>query len=83
MKYTLRRWLKDLRVDRGYSQEIMGKKLGVTRQQYCHIENMERQEELRLSVATKIVEIFGQKKITLKKIAEYEEALKNNIKPNG
>jgi ArsR family metal-binding transcriptional regulator len=37
---------------------------------------MERQEELRLTVASKIVKIFGQKQITLKKIAEYEEALK-------
>lgn len=83
MKDTVRRWLKDLRRAKGYSQEFMGEQLGVTRQQYSHIENMDRQEDLRLSVATKIVEIFGQKKITLKKIAEYEEALKADIKPNG
>lgn len=72
----MREWLVELRKSKGYSQEFMGEKLGVTRQQYGYIENMDRQEELRLSVASKIVEIFGQKKITLKKIAEYEEALK-------
>ena len=72
----MREWLVELRKSKVYSQEFMIEKLGVTRQQYGYIENMDRQEELRLSVASKIVEIFGQKKITLKKIAEYEEALK-------
>ena len=72
----MREWLIALRKNKGYSQEFMGKQLDVTRQQYSYIENMDRQEELRLSVASKIVEIFGQKKITLKKIAEYEEAIK-------
>lgn len=72
----MREWLVALRKNKGYSQEFMGKQLGVTRQQYSYIENMDRQEELRLTVASKIVKIFGQKQITLKKIAEYEEALK-------
>ncbi len=72
----MRKWLKELREQKGYTQETMGELLGVTRQQYGYIENMERQEELKFSVAVKLVEIFGQKKITLNKISEYEKELK-------
>lgn len=75
----MREWLKTLRLNKGYSQEVMGSKLGVSRQQYCFIENMERQEDLKLSTAIKIAGIF---KISLKRIGEYEEALKEKNDAN-
>lgn len=73
----MREWLRTLRKQKGYSQEFMGLKLGVSRQQYNFIESMERQKDLKLSHAIAISKVL---KISLKRIREYEEALKDKRK---
>ena len=68
----MRVWLKDLRNAKGWTQEIVANKLGVSRQAYAQIEAGERQADLNLSTASKLADIF---KISLSKIRNYEEAL--------
>lgn len=71
----MRVWLKDLRNTKGWTQEIVANKLGISRQAYAQIEAGERQADLHLSTASKLADIF---KISLSKIRNYEEALSNN-----
>lgn len=73
----MRVWLKDLRNTKGWTQEIVANKLGVSRQAYAQIEAGERQADLNLSTASKLADIF---KISLSKIRNYEEALSNNAR---
>ena len=68
----MRVWLKDLRNAKGWTQEIVANKLGVSRQAYAQIEAGERQADLNLSTASKLADIFN---ISLSKIRNYEEAL--------
>lgn len=70
----MRVWLKDLRNTKGWTQEIVANKLGVSRQAYAQIEAGERQADLNLSTLTALSEIF---KISISKIIKYERALNN------
>ena len=73
----MREWLRSLRVSKGYTQQAMADKLGVSVQQYNFIENGKRQDNLNLQTACKISDIF---RISLKRIREHEEALKQKSK---
>lgn len=73
----MREWLRSLRVGKGYTQQAMADKLGVSVQLYNFIENGKRQDTLNLQTASKISDIF---RISLKRIREYEEALKEKTK---
>lgn len=70
----MRVWLKDLRNTKGWTQEIVANKLGISRQAYAQIEAGERQADLNLSTLTALSEIF---KISISKIIKYERALNN------
>lgn len=70
----MRVWLKDLRNIKGWTQEIVANKLGISRQAYAQIEAGERQADLNLSTLTALSEIF---KISVSKIIKYERALNN------
>lgn len=70
----MRVWLKDLRNTKGWTQEIVANKLGISRQAYAQIEGGERQADLNLSTLTALSEIF---KISISKIIKYERALNN------
>ncbi len=70
----MRVWLKDLRNTKGWTQEIVANKLGISRQAYAQIEAGERQADLNLSTLTALSEIF---KISVSKIIKYERALNN------
>lgn len=69
----MRNWLKDIRDSKGYTQQHMANLLGVTVQQYNFIENGKRQQDLNLSTASKLSDIF---EIPLSTIRNYEEALR-------
>ena len=69
----MRNWLKDIRDSKGYTQQHMANLLGVTVQQYNFIENGKRQQDLNLSTASKLSDIFG---LPLFTIRNYEEALR-------
>ena len=69
----MRNWLKDIRDRKGYTQQHMANLLGVTVQQYNFIENGKRQQDLNLSTASKLSDIF---EIPLSTIRNYEEALR-------
>lgn len=70
----MRNWLKDIRDSKGYTQQHMANLLGVTVQQYNFIENGKRQQDLNLSTASKLSDIFG---LPLSTIRNYEEALRS------
>ena len=70
----MRKWLKDLRKNKGWTQANVAEKLGVTTAQYAYIEAGERQADLNLSTLTALSEIF---KISVSKIIKYERALNN------
>ena len=69
----MRNWLKDIRDSKGYTQQHMANLLGVTVQQYNFIANGKRQQDLNLSTASKLSDIF---EIPLSTIRNYEEALR-------
>lgn len=70
----MRKWLRDLRKNKGWTQAHVAEKLGVTTAQYAYIEAGERQADLNLSTLTALSEIF---KISISKIIKYERALNN------
>lgn len=73
----MRTWLRELRLSKKLTQEEMALKLGITQTMYSKIENAERQEKMDLELASKLANIF---KISLKKINEFEEALRERKK---
>ena len=68
----MRKWLKDLREEKGLTQQNVAEKLDIAQQYYSCIENGERQKDLSLSIIVKIAETFG---VTIEWIAEQEKKL--------
>ena len=76
----MRKWLKILRKNHKKSQQDMATALGITRQSYAFIEHGERQKDMSISIASKIVDFFN---ISLSKIRDYEEAITATNKSNS
>lgn len=55
----MREWLKNIRTEKGLSQQSVAESLGIAQQYYSLIENGERQSDLNLSLVTKLSEILG------------------------
>jgi len=55
----MREYLKELREDKGETQQSVAEKIGVTRQYYQLIENGERQSKMTIDMAQKLANIFG------------------------
>lgn len=68
----MREWLKKLREDRGWRQVDVAEKLEVSIQQYNFIENGKRQEDMNLSTASKLADLFN---IPLSAVRMHEEQL--------
>ena len=69
----MRKWLKDIREKKNFSQQNVAKNVGITRQYYNQIENGERQKDLDLSMAIKLAKIFD---VSIDWIVAQEEKLK-------
>lgn len=75
----MREWLKTLRENRNFTQNDMGKKLGMNQNTYSRLELGQYQPKLNLPTAEKLSKIF---KISLKKISEFENK-KNKASHTG
>lgn len=71
----MRAWLKKQRLDNGLTQLEVSKQLNISEGYYSMIENGERQEDLNLSLAKRLSEIFN---ISVEKIIEEEEKIKES-----
>lgn len=55
----MREYLKRLREARGFSQQEMANKIGISKQYYSLIENGERQRKMDITLVTSIATICG------------------------
>lgn len=65
----MRKYLVDLRVKNGLSQQDVANRIGISRQYYQMIENGERQKQLALSLASSFAVLFG---VSVMDIERYE-----------
>ncbi len=65
----MRRYLRELREELGYTQLEISKKLNISESYYSLIENGERQKKLDMTMAKKLADIFG---VTLEFIYDHE-----------
>lgn len=68
----MREYLKKLREERGYSMQVVADKIGISKQYYQRIEVGERQQNMDITLAVKLSEIF---EISIQSIIEYERQL--------
>lgn len=52
----MRTWLRDIRAKKGFSQEDMSRKLGVSRTYYSRIESGYRQQRMSIEMAKKLAD---------------------------
>lgn len=65
----MRRYLRELREELGYTQLEISKKLNISESYYSLIENGERQKKLDMTMTKKLADIFG---VTLEFIYDHE-----------
>lgn len=65
----MRNWLKNLRDKKGMLQTDVAKKIGISHNYYCMIENGERQKKLSIEMAQKLADVFG---VTFEYICDQE-----------
>ena len=70
----MRKWLRDLRNEKGFTMKDMGDKLGISESYYCAIENGERQKRMDMITASKLASIFD---IPISQIVISEKAENN------
>lgn len=68
----MREYLKKLREEHGYSMQAVADKIGISKQYYQRIEVGDRQQNMDITLAVKLSEIFG---ISIQSIIEYEKQL--------
>ena len=54
----MRQWLRNAREAKGFSQQSVAEKIGITRQYYQQIETGERQQKMDITLVTKLSQIF-------------------------
>ena len=67
---TMREYLKKLREERGYTMQFVADKLGISKQYYQRIEVGDRQQNMDITLAVKLSEIFG---LSIQNIIDYEK----------
>lgn len=72
----MREYLKKLREEHGYTMQAVADKLGISKQYYQRIEVGDRQQNMDITLAVKLSDIFG---VTIQKIIEEEQAIKQPI----
>ena len=68
----MREYLKKLREEHGYTMQVIADKIGISKQYYQSIEVGKRQQNMDITLAVKLSEIFG---ISIQSIIEYERQL--------
>lgn len=68
----MREYLKKLREEHGYTMQVIADKIGISKQYYQCIEVGKRQQNMDITLAVKLSEIFG---ISIQSIIEYERQL--------
>lgn len=76
----MREFLKDLRKERGLSQDEISKRIGLTQSFYSMIETGERVERMNLDMAVKLAKVLGLK---LEKFISYEIAWERKYLKEG
>lgn len=66
-----RKWLRELRKSKGFTQQRMAEMLGMSRQYYFLIESGGRKAKLDIALAMELSQILG---ISLKRICDNESA---------
>lgn len=69
----MREWLKNLRQERGMTQQQVAEKMDVSTSYYSFIESGERQKKMDIVVVAKLAQIF---QLSLQDIADLESASK-------
>lgn len=69
--FKLREWLKQLRDNKGFTQQYVSDKLGVTRQYYQQIETGERMPKITMEMICRISKLYN---IELHLVAEMENS---------
>jgi len=72
----MREYLKKLREEHGYTMQTVADKLGISKQYYQRIEVGDRQQNMDITLAVKLSDIFG---VTIQKIIEEEQAIRQPI----
>ena len=65
----MRDWMKNARVEKGFTQLQVAEKIGITEGYYSLIENGERMKSLDLTFAKRLAELFG---MTVQQVIEKE-----------
>lgn len=69
----MREYLKKLRKEKGYTMQVTADKLGISKQYYQSIEVGKRQQNMDITLAVKLSDIFG---ISIQTLIEEEQAIK-------
>lgn len=67
----MREWLKNLRIEKGFTMRDMSEKLCISESYYSMIESGGRQKKMDLTVVSSIASIFG---LPITRIIELEQA---------
>jgi len=66
----MRHWLRDARMNKGFSMKQMGEALDISESYYSLIENGERQKRMDITLVSKISAVTG---LPIGEIAAYEQ----------
>lgn len=65
----MRDWLREMRTEKGMTQQEVAKQLDLSEAYYSYIESGERQKKMNIALAAKLSVVFG---IPMEQIIEYE-----------
>lgn len=68
----MREYLKKLRESNGYTMQYVADRIGISKQYYQRIEVGDRQQNMNITLAVKLSEIFG---VTIENIIKNEKEL--------
>lgn len=69
----MREYLKKLRKEKGYTMQVVADKIGISKQYYQRIEVGDRQQNMDITLAVKLSNVFG---ISIQTLIEEEQAIK-------
>lgn len=72
----MREWLRNLRIEKGYTMKSLGEKLGVSESYYCSIENGTRQKKMDISI---MIALSSALDIPIAEIVQMESKLQGNL----